>query len=478
MMKKYAILALLLALVLVLTGCAQDEARLLERTVVRVGNVGYTYGELLDVEASTRDYYEQMNMLYAMYGLEPQPVSDAQIRDEALNTLAMQAVILDKAYSMGLNELTTEEKREVSARTDEAMAEYRATAAAGLTLPEDATDAEREAAVDAALEAAGVTRAKVYTVQWENFVMEKTQAWAVSGVTVSEEEFMAAFNERVEADKASVVEDPAYYGLMVLNGESPLYAPAGYREVDWLYVAYTEADEALVYAIQNALYTTENDAAAAEETVRGLLGADADLEALLALVNVRLDEVTDPADIHVLEASAAFDPDMSEEAVDAVLALAKLRALETAYDEQLALATDAANAAIVPEVEEILRRLENGEEWARVKEHYNDDVDMYYGSPVVCADFAYVPEGYVNAAMALEAPGDWSEAVYEDGYGCYIILYVGDVTEGPVEPSAVRESMTAELLTTKQDETFSSTLDIWVDAASTKMLINYDILGY
>ena len=57
MMKKYAILALLLALVLLLTGCAQDEARLLERTVVRVGNVGYTYGELLDVESSTRDYY-------------------------------------------------------------------------------------------------------------------------------------------------------------------------------------------------------------------------------------------------------------------------------------------------------------------------------------------------------------------------------------------------------------------------------------
>lgn len=478
MMKKYAILALLLVMALVLTGCAQDESKLLERTVVRVGNVGYTYGELLDVEASTREYYEQMNMLYAMYGLEPQPVSDAQIRDEALNTLAMQAVILDKAYSMGLNELTDAEKREVSARTDTAMAEYRANAAATLTLPEGVTDAEREAAIDAALEAAGITRAKVYTVQWENFVMEKTQAWAVSGVSVSEEEFLAAYNEQVEADKASVTEDPSYYGLMVLNGGAPLYVPAGYREVDWIYVACSEEDEASIYAIQNALYGAEEDAAAAEEAALALLGEDADLDALVAQVIVRLKEVTDPANIGYLDASASFEPALSAEATDAVLELAKARALENAYAQQLALATETANAAMAPEVEALLGRLENGEEWASVKADYNDDVEMYYGSPVVCADFGYVPESYVNAAMALENPGDWSGAVYDDGYGCYVILYVGDVAEGAVAPDTVRESMTAELLTARQEETFSATLDIWINAAATKLLINYDLLGY
>ena len=478
MMKKYAVLALLLALTLVLTGCAQDESKQLERTVIRVGNVGYTYGELLDMEASTRDYYDQMNMLYAMYGMESQPVSDEAIRDEALNTLVLQAVILDKAYSMGLNELTTAEKREVSARTDEAMAEYRATAAASLTLPDDAPDAERDAAIDAMLEDAGVTRARVYTVQWENYVIEKTQAWAVSGVAVSEEEFLAAFNAQVEADKASAEADPTSYGLAVLNGSTPLYAPDGYRDVDWIYVAYTDADAERVYAIESALYAAEDATLAAEEAAVALLGGDADLDALVAQVTVTLNEITDPAAITVKETTAAFEPELSNEAAAAVMALADARAVERACAEQHALATDAANAAIAPEVEELLGRLENGEEWDRVKEHYNDDTDMYYGSPVVCADFGYVPEAYVSAALALAAPGDWSDAVYEDGYGCYVIRYVGDVTGGAADPETVRESMTAELLTTKQEETFSSTLDIWVDAASSKMLINYDILGY
>ena len=86
-MKKVAWLCLLLALALLLTGCAKDESKELEKSAVRVGNVVYTYGDLLDVEASTRSYYEQMAQLYAMYGMEAQMPTDAQLREEALNTL-------------------------------------------------------------------------------------------------------------------------------------------------------------------------------------------------------------------------------------------------------------------------------------------------------------------------------------------------------------------------------------------------------
>ena len=136
-MKKVAWLCLLLALALLLTGCAKDESKELEKSAVRVGNVVYTYGDLLDVEASTRSYYEQMAQLYAMYGMEAQMPTDAQLREEALNTLLWQAVVLDKADQMKLSTLTGAEQAEVSARTDAAMADYRAQALELLALPEE-----------------------------------------------------------------------------------------------------------------------------------------------------------------------------------------------------------------------------------------------------------------------------------------------------------------------------------------------------
>ena len=474
-MKKMTMLALALALVMLLTGCAQDEAAKLNRSVVRVGNVSYSYGELLDVEASTRDYYDQMAQMYMMYGLEAPVYTDEEIRDEAVNTLALQAVVLDKAEQMGLNKLTDGEKAEISARTTATMAEYREAAAEMLTFPEGATEAERSAMIDQMLADSGVTRAKIYRVELDSYIMEKTQTWAVADVKVTEEEFLAAFEEQLAADRNSAQTDPFSYGMTLLNGSEPLYAPAGYREVEWLMIDYTDADLEALNAIDGAIYDAQSETDACEEQVIALLGEDADVDALVAQVTVTLAEVTDPANISVQETTTAFESEMSEEAAAAVVALASARAIEAAYEDQLALATDAAEAAIAPEAEEAVQRLKNGEEWDRVREHYNDDPQLYYGSPVVCADFPYAPEAFVEAAMAMQAPG-YSEPIFVEGYGCFIIYYVADVAEGAVDPESVRENMMADMLAQKQEESFNSTLGLWVEAAQPRMIINYTLL--
>ena len=475
-MKKAAWLCLLLALALLLTGCAKDESKELEKSAVRVGNVVYTYGDLLDVEASTRSYYEQMAQLYAMYGMEAQMPTDAQLREEALNTLLWQAVVLDKADQMKLSTLTGAEQAEISARTDAAMADYRAQALELLALPEDTAEADKSAAVDAFLAESGVTREAVWRVERDNFIIDKTQAWAVADVKVTEAEFLAEYNEHVASAQSSYEADPFAYGMARQNGETAFYAPAGYREVEWLLVDYTETDMAAMSAIDNALTAAEVDAEAAETQVRELLGADADVDTLVAQVIVTLDEVTDPAAITVQETVAGFEPPLSEEATAALMRLAGARTLVSAYEEQLALAIDAAEAALAPEVAEILRRLENGEEWARVREHYNDDTSLLYGSPVVCQGFPYAPEGYVAKAMELAASGA-SDAVYVEGYGCFVIRYMAEVPQGPVAQDAVREHIMEELLTSKQQQSFSSTVNIWSDAAASRMIINYNLLG-
>lgn len=476
-MKKAGMLAILLALALLLTGCAQDETEKLQRGVIRVGNVVYTYGDLLEMETTIRGEYEQMTQWYVMNGMQPPAYSDADIRNEAINTLALQAVVLNKADQMRLDELSESELAEVNARTDAAMTDYRAQVGAMLTFPEDATEAEKAAEIDAALLEMGITREKAYRVEREGFIIEKTRAWAVSGVTVSEEEFSAAYEAQLSSDRASAEEDPFHYGMSILVGSSPLYASAGYREVEWLMISWSGDTMEAVNRIDEALYEAQSEVEACETRVRELLGEDADVDALVAQVSVTLNEVTDPANITVKETIASFTPELSTEATAAVMALADARALEAAYTEQLALAADAAHAAITPEVEDALRRLNNGEDWGRVQAHFNDDVDMLYGSPVVCADFPYAQEAFVSAAMALETPGAWSQGVYVDGYGCFIIRYAADVQEGPVDREVVRGEITAQLLAEKQEESFSSTLDIWVEAASRQMLINYDLLG-
>lgn len=476
-MKKMALLALALLMLLTFGGCAQDESKMMDQPVIIMGSIQYTYAELLENEASTREYYEQMNQLYLSVGMEPMAITDEAVRDETVNSMAIQAIVLDKAHQMGLTTLTEDEQRELSRRTTATMKQYRENVAATLTLPEGATEQEREAAIDAALTAAGITRAKVYRSEWEAYVVEKTQNWAVSGVTVTDEEFTAAFNEQVESQRATIDADPTQYAAMILNGDTPLYAPAGYRQVDWFYIAATDDDAAKIAAIGAAHDAAHADAEAAEKNLRTLLGEDADIDALVDQVQVTLAEVADPANITVQETAAAFDTEVTDEVRELVMAIANARKLAAAYEEQLALAKDAAHAAIAPEVDEALRRLHNGESWALVQEHYNDDADMYYGSPVVCEGLTYVPTHYVDAAMELTAPGEWTQGVYDDGYGCYVILYTGDVTPGVVEAETVREEMTAQLLATKQEESFNSTLNIWIEAASADLFINYNLLN-
>lgn len=473
--KRGTVLALMLALVLLLGGCAANEEKERARRLIYLGGIQYTYGDLLDAEAETRAYYEQLNAVYAMYGIAPLEVTEHDIRDEAFNNLALQAVILEKAASVGLDQLTAEEKAEISARTDAAMAEYRAAAEAGL--PEGLTGEAREAAIDAALAEAGITRQRVYRAQREAFIVAKAEAWATAGVSVTDEEFMAAFEAQVETDKASVQADPDAYGYGVLAGQQLLYAPAGYREVDWLVIGYGQEDAALIEALTQVHDAAHEDVHAAEASVRSILGEEADMEALLAQVQVTLSDASVPTHIVAQETVAAFDPPLADDAAAAVMALANARALEAAYQEQLTLAYAAANEHIAPEAAEALRRLQNGESWPLVQQHYNDDTDMTLGSPLVRAGFAYAPAAFVDAAMALEAPGDYA-SLYMDGTGCVILWYAADVQEGPAEPSAVRESMTAELLTHKREDSFNSTLNLWVEAASPRMIINYNLLEH
>lgn len=479
-MNKKSLLALLAALLLLLTGCAaQDEN---EREVVRVGDQAYTMSDLLSVEAYLKDYYDYMGQLYTLYyGFNPISYTDDDIRTEALNSLAYQAVVLDKAAQLQLDQLTAEENAQLEENVTTTWQEYRDSAEAELTMADDATQEQIDAAIDELLAKEGIMLELVRESEKDNLVLEKVEAWVTKDVTVTEEEFVAAFNEQVESEKTSYESDLSAYGDAVLYGDLTCYVPAGYRYVKQILIQYSEEDTEKLNSISSARYTAQSTQSSAKATAEGLMAEGADLDALVAEVTVTLNEVTDPANITVKESTAAFTAELSEEAANAVKALAEANAVVAAYEEQEAQAVQTALANIAPEADEVLSRLAAGEDWDALTAEYNDDPGMMEGEATaetgypICEGFASFDPAFVEAAMAIPEVGQWSDKIVGETYGYYIIKYVSDIPEGEVDKETVRETMTAELLTTKQEEVFASMLDQWV--AEANMMINYDILG-
>ena len=75
-------------------------------------------------------------------------------------------------------------------------------------------------------------------------------------------------------------------------------------------------------------------------------------------------------------------------------------------------------------------------------------------------------------AMALEKIGDVSGKIRGDAYGYYIIKYVADAQEGDIALDEVKDTIESSLLSTKQNDTYTSAQQSWVDAADFKLDLN------
>ena len=90
----------------------------------------------------------------------------------------------------------------------------------------------------------------------------------------------------------------------------------------------------------------------------------------------------------------------------------------------------------------------------------------------VSADMTSFDSAFVQAAMALEKIGDVSGKVKGSSYGYYIIKYVGDAVEGPIDLEEVRETISSSLLSTKQDSTYTETIQKWVSEMESQFKVN------
>jgi len=439
-MQKKGLLALLLALMMILSGCALvsvDEEKDNARVIVDVNGETLTKQVVhaaVDNQVQMNQYY---NQLYASYGLSGAFSTDEdQVANEVISSYVEQLVLKQKAKELGLDQPTEEEQATVDKNAKEIYDSFLqsviSTYFAGTDLEGDALNeaAEKYVAENEVKTADGRSTLADFTqTALDQFAEDQAREYAVKDVTVSEEEIKADYDAKVEAAKTEAETNPNAYGQNLINGTAVYYAPAGYRMVKHILVPFSEEDKATLTEKQKVL-TDAQDKLAEALTARDNAAEDADKDALQA--------AADEAQGLVSSVQADYDQTRQE-----FLAKVKVKA-----DEIYALAT-----------------AEGADFDALIAEYSTDS--MPAEGYAVREGYTYFVDSFVAAAMALQNPGDISEPV-ESTYGYHIIQYVSDVAEGPVDLETVRSSIESSLLSTKKDTVLADTIAQWISEANVK----------
>lgn len=276
---------------------------------------------------------------------------------------------------------------------------------------------------------------------------DKLEATIVQDVTVTDEEVEALYQELVESDRTlyendiaayvdynNYVDQMATYAMYYGTDSSMDYAwyrPAGFRAVkhillpvdDELMQTYQDLQARLEEQVESATEGDEESAAAAEETA---------------------------------DAEATAEP--TEEPVT---------------QEQVDEAKAAILASIADKIDEIYAKIEEGVDFDELIAEYGVNEDGTASDPGMTSE-PYKTSGYevssastnyvapfVEAAFSVDNVGDVS-APYISSYGVHIVKYIADIPAGPIEMTAEqREAKRTELLTSKQNELYTATMDQW-----------------
>ena len=453
-MRKKALLALMLALTMLLSGCAlivKDEAVDNATVILRMGDKEITKEKVKEEIQNTLEY----NAYYAsMFGqsydvTDPDVIADA--REEAVEALKKDMTLTAKAAELGLNQLSAEEEEEVKTKAQEnydSALDYIKTN----QLKDSGLEGEEldKAAADKLTEM-GITLDTYVESERKSVIDNKVRDYAIKDVTVSDEEIQTEYDSRVEKDKTSYAENAGSWATAANNGTTLYYTPAGVRRVKQILTKFkTEDQTAIDEAKQKqtdantAVTTAEAKVSAAQDTL--------DTEGITEEIKTEAEADLKAANEELEKANADLD--------------AAAKAVEEA--------TNKAFENIDADTDEILQQLKDGADWQTLMDEKNQDPGMKTNEKgyAVAAGMTNFDSAFVDAAMALAKPGDWSEKVRGTSYGYYIIRYESDEAEGPVSLDTVKETISSSLLSTKQNEVYEDTVSKWVEEAGIKVDMN------
>ena len=453
-MRKKALLAAMMALVLLLSGCAlivKDEAVDNATEIIRMGDQVITKKEVKDQISAQLDYNA---MMYSQFGYaydrnDPAVIADAQ--NDVIEALKEDLALTAKEKELGI-ELTAEELEEVKTKAQE---DYDRIVSSAKDYVEGADEMDEDAKTEAAkkmAEEAGYTLESYIESETKSKLDSKLRDYAIKDVTVTDEEIQAEYDSKVAADKETYAEKAGTWATAANNGTTLYYTPAGVRRVKQILTKFKDEDKTAIDNAKQQVTDANTAVTAAQAKIDSANG-------LLAAEDITEEEKTRT------EADLAAAQKELEDANTALV---------NAISEQAA-AEDKAFANLDEEVDAILASLDaEGADWQAIMDEKNQDPGMKNNEKgyAVAADMTSFDAAFVKAAMELEKPGDHSAKVKGTSYGYYIIRYEGDEPEGAIALDAVKESISSSILSTKQTEAYNAAKAQWVEEAGIKVDLN------
>ena len=279
---------------------------------------------------------------------------------------------------------------------------------------------------------------------------DKLEATIVQDVTVTDEEVEALYQELVESDRTLYENDIAAY-------------------VDYNNYVDQMATYAMYYGTDSSMDYAWYRPAGFRAVKHILLPVDAELMQTYQDLQARLEEQVESETEGDEESAAAAAA--TEETADAEATAEPTE--EPVTQEQVDEAKAAILASIADKIDEIYAKIEEGVDFDELIAEYGVNEDGTASDPGMTSE-PYKTSGYevssastnyvapfVEAAFSVDNVGDVS-APYISSYGVHIVKYIADIPAGPIEMTeAQREAKRTELLTSKQNELYTATMDQW-----------------
>lgn len=188
-------------------------------------------------QADAQAAYDELAALYDEFDMDKADYHDIVVEDVLAN-LAEDAVLMAKAVELNVMESTPEQ---IAAAEEDARSSYEATLAYYLPYFQDdtLTDEEVLASAEAYLASEGLTFEMVYEDLLSSLWRDRLYETATADVVVTEETVRALYDSSLAEDK-EMYTDPAMYEYDTFAGEIILYHPEGYREVEYLFLPFTD----------------------------------------------------------------------------------------------------------------------------------------------------------------------------------------------------------------------------------------------
>ena len=453
-MRKKALLAMLLALTLLLSGCAlivKDEAVDNATEIIRMGDQVITKDK---VKAEVQNQLDSMAYYYSLYGSSFDATSAENIaaaQEEAVNALKEDLALTAKAAELGLDQLTAEEEEKAKTSAQESYDSALDYVKTNMLQDSGLEGEELDKAAADKLTELGVSLDAYIESAKKTAIDDKLREYVIKDVAVTDEEIKTEYDSRVEKDKETYGENAGSWASAANNGTTLYYTPAGVRRVKQILTKFKDEDQTAIDDAKKA-QTDANTAVTAANAKVSAAQETLDTEGITEEIQTQAEADLKAANEELEKANTDLD--------------AANKAVEDA--------TNKAFENIAADADEILKQLKDGADWQTLMDEKNQDPGMKSNEKgyAVATGMTGFDSAFVDAAMALAKPGDVSDKIKGSSYGYYIIRYEGDETEGAVSLDDVKETISSALLSTKQNEAYNAAKEQWVEEAGIKVDMN------